>query len=116
MTRNQLYNKMKAEAIKLAEEELSSTYGKGGLDWHPYYARIRALGESGEGKGLRMTLVVRDGELEYFRRKKKKMPDFETPALHALEKTVQKYHPELVMVELIDNFNKTEDVEATWQQ
>lgn len=126
MNRQAIYNKIKAEAIRVAEEDLrtirwSEIYGTGGtksttdsqvlnLDWHPYYMRITQT----DG-GLKFQMVVRDGEIEYFRKHKKGMPDFETPARHGMQAALKKHYPELVMLELLDNFNTTKGVTAEWQ-
>lgn len=114
MTRQQLYNKIKAEAIKEAEQELRQQPMPSGdratnPDWHPYYCRVNRDGES---KGLHFTMVVRDGEIEFFKRKKIKVPDFKTPAVNGLQSALQKYKTDLVMVEIIDNINKTEGYTA----
>lgn len=125
MTRNELYNKIKHDALAMAEEDLrtirwSEIYGTGGKkkgsdtqvlnpDWHPYYMRI-----NGTGAGMRFSLVVRDGEYEYFRQKKQGIPDFRTPAMYALQRTLAKYQAELTALYLTDIFNKTDGVEAKW--
>ena len=126
MTRQELYAKIKKEAIALAEEDLrtiawSEIYGTPGgkkneddtkvlnPDWHPYYMRIKKTKD-----GVDFSLVVRGGEVEYFRRKKLEMPDFETPAIAAIRKIVKKYHVELLTLDLVDRFNKIEGAKAEW--
>lgn len=130
MSRQALYGKLKTEAIKAAETNLRQSrwyeVTMGGPDkrtdkvvmnpdWHPYYARINSHGPAGLGGGLTFTLVVRDGVAEYFKKVKQAAPDFKTPALKAMTDTLSKHYPELVMIELLDNFNKTDGITAVWQ-
>lgn len=119
MDRKTIYGKIKQEAISQAETDLkamlwSEAY-EGQIketlnpDWHPYYMRVAQTAE-----GLKFSLVVRDGEVEFFRRKKLPQPDWQTPAIAAMEAALTKYKHELLTLELVEAFNKTDGVKAEW--
>lgn len=126
MNRQALYQNIKKDALKLAEEELRndryyqivyvgpehrpSDAKVLNPDWHPYYMRVQRTSD-----GIRFSLVVRDGEIAYFTQKKQAVPDFAGPAYKALQKTLAKYKTELTTLELVDIFNKTEGATATWR-
>lgn len=103
-----VWTKIRQDAVSIAEQKLRDELDDMTLspEWHPYYGGF-SVGE----KGVRFTLTVRDGEREYFKRKKKTIP-WDTVATDAIREAIKKHSAELVMISLIQNFNQTDGVEA----